>query len=113
MNKTPIQILCKLLEKSNYIGMQKSNGDIEIETKKRSYILIYVCNSSDGEHKLYSLKKVYRNTGDTNGYLFVCKPIPIEFIQTAIKKQAPENELVEELFEDDVAEELIGDTALE
>ena len=113
MIKTPIEILCKLLEKSNYIGMDKPNGDIEIKTNNGSYLLKYVCNSDSEEHKMYSLIKLYGYTGDTNGYLFVCEPIPIEFIQTAIKKQTPENDLIDELFEDDVAEQLIGDKTLE
>lgn len=112
MSKTPTEILRKLLESASYV-MDNNDRGVEIENYKGKYLLTYVCKSDDKEYNLCSLQKMWQSNNTTHGFLFVCKPIHIEFINAAIKKQTPDNELVEELFEDDLTEDLISDTALE
>ena len=112
INKTPTEILDKLLTSSTYV-FESANGSVEIFTDKGEYFLQHITNSSRGEYKFYSLLKLWNKDEDNHGYLFVCKPIHIEFIETRIRKRIPNNNLVNELFEDNLTEDLISDTALE
>ena len=111
-NKTPTEILDKLLELSTG-AFESIDGSVEIFTNRDEYFLQHIASPSSGEHKFYSLLKLWNKDEDNHGYLFVCKPIHIEFIETRIRKRIPNNNLVNELFEDDLTEDLISDTALE
>ena len=101
INKTPTDILDKLLELSTG-AFESIDGSVEIFTNRDGYFLQHIASPSSGEHKFYSLLKLNNPYEDADyGYLFVCKPIHIEFIETRIRKRISNNNLVNELFEDE------------
>ncbi len=97
MEKTPEEILLKLVEISDKI---ESNGSsYSIWTEKGHYELYMVTESKEKDLSFYNLVKIISINDLGGGVIFKYKPISDEIIWKHLKGQAPKQELINEIFE--------------
>ena len=97
MEKTPEEILLKLIKISNEI--ESNNSTYSIRTEKGFYELYLVSESKDKDLSFYNLVKTISINNLGGGVIFKYEPISDEIIWKYLKGQAPKQELINEIFE--------------
>ena len=100
MEKTPEEILLKLIESEDSEISQMGSTTIRIQTNKGWYDLVFIEESKTENLSYYMLYKSFGyNDNIGNGVIFKYEPISSKFMWKYLKGQAPKQELINEIFE--------------
>jgi hypothetical protein len=100
MEKTPEEILLKLIESENSEISKMGSTTIRIRTNIGWYDLTYIEESKTKNESYYTLYKAFGyNENIGNGVIFKYQPISNEFMWKHLKGETPKQELINEIFE--------------
>ena len=100
MEKTPEEILLKLIESEGSEISQIGSTTIRIQTNTGWYDLNYIEESKTKNESYYTLYKAFGyNSIVGTGVVFKYQPISSEFMWKYLKGQSPKQELINDIFE--------------